>query len=132
MQFSGDYPTDTFNYHDPEINNLGRRMVFETKVEGNFSSESPDTKIEELVVEIANFLLGNLGKTILVETTERIARVLCMKLNEEKWGLIAFVNLKSNLSPYETQSWTASVTPQFEKIEWHLKGFLLTSLYGDV
>jgi hypothetical protein len=130
MPVSGDYPKDTFNYHDPEINDLGRRMVFETQVEGNFSANSSNLKMEESVVEIADFLFNNLGKTILVETTERIARVHFMKMNDEKWGLIAFVNLKSNLSPYETQSWTVSVTPHFEKIEWHVNGFLLVALYG--
>jgi hypothetical protein len=130
MQSSDNYPTDTFNYHDPEINDLGRRMVFETQVEGNFSSTYTNLNMEESIVEIAEFLFNNLGKTILVETAERIARVLCMKMNDEKWGLIAFVNLKSNLSPNETQSWTVSVTPHFEKIEWHVKGFLLAALYG--
>jgi hypothetical protein len=130
MQLNGDYPTDTFNYHDPEINDVGRRMIFETEVEGNFSSTNLNLRMEERVAAIADFLLNNLGKTILVETTERTARVLCMKMNDEKWGMIAFVNLKSNLSPYETQSWTVSVTPHFEKIEWHVKGFLLIALYG--
>jgi hypothetical protein len=130
MLMNGDYPTDTFNYNDAVINEISRRMVFELEVEGNFSSTNPNLKMEEAVAEIADFLFNNLGKTILVETIERIARVRCIKMNDEKWGLIAFVNLKSDLSPYETRSWTISVNPHFEKIEWHVRGFLLIALYG--
>ena len=130
MQMSDDYPRDTFNYHDLEIVALGQRMVFDTEVDAKFSSTNPDFTKEEVVAEIADFLLNNLGKTILVETTERVTRVLCMKMQDQKWGLIAFANLKTEPSPYETRSWAISVTPHFEEIEWHVKGFLLNVLYG--
>ena len=124
MNLKAELPNDVFIYTDPDAQNMARRMVFELEVDYTFKSKNLSTEFEETISEMTEFIMSHLGHRILVETEDRIARVLCMQVEERKLILIAFVNLKEELSPYETQPWAISVTPQRENIETYISIFL--------
>lgn len=130
MKIKNEYPDDVFIYIDPDAQYLAQRLVFDLETDCIFKSTKHPFEVEETISEITDFLILHLGKRVLVETAERIARVMCVETEEKKMILIAFVNPKDELSPYETQPWAISVTPRRDSAEKYISIFLEFCLYG--
>lgn len=129
MSLRDQYPDDVFIYVDPETQDLARRLVFDLEVDCKFKSTQTSSEIDETISEITAFMMRHLGQRVLVETEERTARVLCAKAEHNKLILIAFVNMKEDLSPYEACPWAISITPQRESVEKYISIFLGFCLY---
>lgn len=124
MNLDAELPNDVFIYTDPDAQNMARRMVFELEVDYTFKSKHLSTEIKETISETTDFIMSHLSHRLLIETEDRIARVLCTQVEERKLIMIAFVNLKEDLSQYETTPWAISVTPRRENIETYISIFL--------
>ena len=131
MKSDSEFPDDVLSYTDSEAVAQARRQVFDLEVDLEFKSSKTGSEINEVLSEATEFVINHLGKKLLIETEDRHARVFCNCLKEGKLIFIAFVNQKTDLSPYETQPWAIAVTPRRETIERYVSIFLGFCLYDQ-